>query len=489
MKAIVIGSGIAGLATSVRLALQGYVVEVFEANSYIGGKLAVAEDKGYRFDLGPSLFTMPHYVTELFELAGKRSEDYFTYDKHDTACHYFWEDGTTIKAASKPEEFAREVAQQLHIPEKTLIRYLNKSAYIYRKTGRIFLEKSLHKLNTWLSWDVLTALSTIWSYNLHTSLHGANKSQLHHPKLIQLFDRFATYNGSSPYLTPGIMQIIPHLEHNIGTFFPKEGMVSIPQSVYKLAQDLGVRFHLSTLVEKIIVNDDIAQGVEVAGKRYMADVVVSNMDVVPTYRKLLHNYRAPEKILQYPRSSSALIFYWGIKGSFEQLDLHNILFSNDYKKEFQTIFKYKTLSEDPTVYIHISSKLKPDDAPEGCENWFVMINTPGNTGQDWDVLIAQAREAILKKIKNTLKIDVRPLIETESILDPRSIEQRTRSYQGSLYGAGSNGVFSAFLRHPNFSQNIKNLYFCGGSVHPGGGIPLSLLSAKICSELIEGKGV
>jgi len=369
MKAIVIGSGISGLASAVRLALQGYQVEVFEANSYIGGKLAVAEEKAYRFDLGPSLFTMPQYVTELFEMAGKNPSDYFQYEKHTTACHYFWEDGTVIHAQGDVQAFANEVESKLHIPSKVVVDYLQKSASIYHKTGRIFLEKSLHTLGTWLSWDVLKALSSIAGYNLHTTLHQANKQQLHHPKLIQLFDRFATYNGSSPYLTPGIMQIIPHLEHNVGTFFPTEGMVSIPQSVYRLALDLGVTFQMNALVDKIIVQNDVALGIEIAGSRYMADVVVSNMDVVPTYRKLLLNYKAPEKVLQHPRSSSALIFYWGIKGLFPQLDLHNILFSNNYKVEFNKIFKEKTLYHDPTVYIHISSKLKADDAPEGCENW------------------------------------------------------------------------------------------------------------------------
>jgi phytoene dehydrogenase-like protein len=191
------------------------------------------------------------------------------------------------------------------------------------------------------------------------------------------------------------------------------------------------------------------------------------------------------KILNQERSSSALIFYWGIKRAFPQLDLHNIFFSNDYEKEFHTIFKEDSIIDDTTVYINITSKEESHHAPKGCENWFVMINTPGNKGQDWEALKADAKKAILKKLSRVLKTDISSLIETEEILDPIRIEKDTLSHEGSLYGTSSNSRFAAFLRHPNFSRTIKGLYFCGGSAHPGGGIPLCLLSAKIVDNLID----
>ena len=189
--------------------------------------------------------------------------------------------------------------------------------------------------------------------------------------------------------------------------------------------------------------------------------------------------------MQQERSSSAVIFYWGIRGQFPELDLHNILFSADYRQEFEHLFEKKTLFNDPTVYLNITSKELPTDAPPGCENWFVMINAPGDYGQDWDALVAQARENILAKVSRHLGTDLAPLIESEDVLTPPLIEQRTSSYRGALYGAASNSKFAAFLRHPNFSNKIKHLYCCGGSVHPGGGIPLCLLSAKITAGLIS----
>jgi phytoene dehydrogenase-like protein len=194
--------------------------------------------------------------------------------------------------------------------------------------------------------------------------------------------------------------------------------------------------------------------------------------------------KAPEKILSQERSSSAIIFYWGIRHSFEQLNLHNIFFSKNYQAEFASIFSSHTVADDSTVYVNISSKDELADAPDGCENWFVMVNAPANVGQDWDEIIQRTRKNILSKLSKQLETNLEDFIECESILDPRSIEAKTQSAQGALYGSASNNRYAAFLRHPNFSSQIKNLYFCGGSVHPGGGIPLCLLSAKITAALI-----
>jgi phytoene dehydrogenase-like protein len=179
-----------------------------------------------------------------------------------------------------------------------------------------------------------------------------------------------------------------------------------------------------------------------------------------------------------------VIFYWGVKKTNKELDLHNIFFSKDYKSEFKSIFKDKMVSEDPTIYINITSKEIPLDAPKGCENWYVMINTPPDYGQDWSIIVKNLRSIVIKKLSNQLEVDLEKMIVSEKIITPRIIQKKSKSYMGALYGTSSNNLFSAFLRHPNFSNRVKNLYFCGGSVHPGGGIPLCLLSAKIVDDLI-----
>ena len=486
-KVIVIGSGIAGLAVSIRLALKGYNVQVFEQNSYPGGKLSSFSIKDYRFDAGPSLFTMPHLVTELFKLAGEDVKNYFEFSKKEIACNYFWQDGTSFTAYGERKKFLKEVEKIFDEPQYNVDQYLKKAKKKYDLTSSLFLEQSLHKLKTFISLDTLKALFQLKTFELQKSLHQANTQSFSSPHLIQLFDRYATYNGSDPYQTSGIMTLIQHLESAYGTFVPKKGMVSITESLFGLAKRLGVKFSFETGVKEIKVKLGVVSGIKTNSGSFSSDYVISNMDVFHTYKKLLPNEIPPINRLKQERSSSAVIFYWGIKQSFPDLDLHNIFFSKNYKKEFQAIFKDKTVSEDPTIYINITSKEVVGDAPKGCENWFIMINTPADHGQDWTQIVNRLRSHIITNISKRLNVDLKNLIVCEEVLTPPDIESKTQSYMGALYGASSNDTMAAFLRHPNFSNRIKNLYFCGGSVHPGGGIPLCLLSAKIVDELIPGK--
>jgi phytoene desaturase len=485
LKAIIIGAGIAGIASAIRLRNLGFIVAVYESNSYAGGKLSEFSSQGYRFDKGPSLFTMPQFVEVLFENSNQSIERFFKYKKKKTVCNYFYQNGLKFSAASDVKLFATEASKKFDVQEDEILKYFAKSKQKYELTAPLFLEKSLHKSATYLNKKALNAVLNISKLDINKTLHQYNQSCFKDPKLVQLFDRFATYNGSSPYHTPGIMSMIPHLEQHFGTFFPEGGMYAITKSLVQLAEEIGVSFHYSIPVSQILVEDSRAVGIVANNEKIMAEVVVSNADIVPTYRKLLKNCKAPEKTLNQPRSSSALIFYWGIKAEFPALDLHNIFFSEEYEQEFQAIFNKNEVYKDPTIYINISSKESPLDAPKGCENWFVMINVPGNTGQDWDEIIKTAKTNIISKLNRLLNSDIESLIECETILDPRSIESQTQSYQGALYGASSNNKYAAFLRHPNFKQSIKSLYFCGGSVHPGGGIPLCLLSAKIVADMVK----
>lgn len=482
--AAVIGAGIAGISSGIRLANKGYEVHIFEANSYPGGKLSSFELNGYRFDAGPSLFTLPHLVDELFQISGKNPQDYFEYIRLEEACRYFWDDGVRLTAHANQLDFAKEVEEKLGEPAEHILAHLRDSAVKYDVTEKLFLHRSLHKISTYFNRDALNGYANMHRLDAFTTMNRANERRFKNPRVVQLFNRYATYNGSDPYQTPATMNIIPHLEYNIGAFFPKKGMVDITESLVKLAEDLGVKFHFNTKVEKIETEGNQITGLKFEQKSHFFDLVVSNMDVVNTFRKLLPDAKQPERILRQPKSSSALIFYWGIKKSFSQLGLHNIFFSNDYRTEFEYLFQKKTIYSDPTVYLNITSKHKADDAPEGGENWFILVNAPNNDGQDWDWLIEQTRQAVFKKLSHNLGEVIEALVECEEILDPRSIEFKTSSSQGALYGNSSNNRFAAFLRHANFSREFKNLYFVGGSVHPGGGIPLAILSAKIATDLI-----
>ena len=486
-KAIIIGSGIGGIATALRLRSMNYDVTVFENNNYPGGKLASFDLGPYRFDAGPSLLTMPHFIDELFDLFNENPRDYFNYKKKDISCKYFWDDGTKLNAYSEKSKFINEINKVLGVKESTISTYLLNAKRKYDLTKSMFLEQSLHKLKTYLSKDLLIGLCNVFSFQINKTLNQVNELELKEPHLVQLFNRFATYNGSSPYKTPGMMTLVQHLEQEYGTYVSDKGMNNITKSLYDLALRQGIDFKFNSFVSQILISGKRAIGVSVGEESYCSDIVVSNMDIVPTYRNLLKNHYQPEKTLSQERSSSALIFYWGINKEFKNLDLHNIFFSNDYKKEFQSIFEKKSIFSDPTVYINITSKDVKGDAPDNCENWFVMINSPNDSGQDWDNMIDEVKSNILKKINRLLNIELEDYIEYEKVYTPKTIESNTQSYMGSLYGSSSNNLMSAFLRHPNFSNKILNLYFCGGSVHPGGGIPLCLLSAKIVSQLIKNK--
>jgi phytoene desaturase len=484
-KAIIIGSGVGGLATALRLKAQGLDVVVFENNSYPGGKLSSFNLGQYRFDAGPSLLTMPHYIDELFELFNENPKDYFNYKRKDISCKYFWEDKTVLNAYSDKNKFINEINKVLKVDKNIVTKYLLKAKKKYDLTKNIFLEQSLHKIKTYLSSDLIKGIFNLYIFQINKTLDTVNQDELKEPHLVQLFNRFATYNGSSPFKTPGMMTLIQHLEQEYGTFVSEKGMINISKSIFDLAKRNGVKFEFNKLVNEIVVKNNKVVGVKVNNTVIESDFVVSNMDIVPTYKKLLKKSYQPKKVLNQERSSSALIFYWGIKKTFKNLELHNILFSNNYKKEFDSIFELGTISDDPTVYINITSKDVVSDAPKESENWFVMINSPNDKGQDWSEIIKTVRKNTINKINRTLNTDIESFIEFEKVFSPKTIEKNTQSYLGSLYGSSSNNKMSAFLRHPNFSKHIQNLYFCGGSVHPGGGIPLCLLSAKIVSELIK----
>lgn len=478
----IIGSGVAGLACAVRLASKGHQVSVFEKSNELGGKMGQLESKGYRFDTGPSLFTQPALVDDIIQLV--HPDEKFDYKQVQISCKYFWEDHTVFRAYEDKRLLKKELKKIFPAEANSFLERLKRAEELYELTGDVFIEKPLNKTSTWLSKKVVKALFHLRKFNLNKSMHEVNASDFNNEKLQQLFDRFATYNGSNPYAAPAILNMIPHLELNLGTFYPKGGLRSVPLKLIELGERLGVDYHLNEKVEKIKVENDHVVGLNTKIKEYSFDSIVSNADVYPTYKYLLKDLPAPKKVLEQERSSSGVIFYWGVKKTFPALDLHNIFFSDSYEEEFDAIFNKGVIINDPTIYLNISSKIESEDAPEGCENWFILVNAPANQNQDWSKMIKEVRINVVKKLSRILKVDIGELIETEEVLDPVLIEKKTSSYQGSLYGTSSNNKYAAFMRHTNDHAKIKNLFFCGGSVHPGGGIPLCLNSAKIVSELI-----
>lgn len=483
---MIAGAGIGGLATAIRLVAAGHDVTVIEQNDRPGGKMGELRKEGFRFDTGPSLFTMPEMVDELLALGNNDSGVSFGYKKLSASCRYFFEDGTQINALNDARDFAREINLQTGEPSEHVHKYLEDAAKLYQASAGLFIFNSRNRLFQTALKENPSRLLPLLKVNPLRTMHEENHRRFRSPHVVQLFDRYATYNGSSPYLTPSMLTVIAHLEHNTGAFFPEKGMYSIAQALYQKAIEMGVEFRFRCKVTGVNTRKRQVTEVQTTQGTLPCDALISDIDVNTFYRQAGQNLRRPLSV-RHPRlSSSALIFYWGMNGTFPQLDLHNILFSLQYTEEFTSLFKKKEPFTDPTVYIFVSSKTVNEDAPPGKENWFVMINVPPLVGNDMpEDFIDQARKHIISKIKRVLNIDPSPHILFEEVTTPQTLQDDTGSFKGALYGNSSNSIRSAFLRHPNRSGPYPNLYFTGGSVHPGGGIPLCLASAAIVEKEIE----
>lgn len=478
----IIGAGIGGLALSIRLANQGFKVTIFEKNSYPGGKLSELKMDGFRFDKGPSLFTMPSLIDELTNL--QRSALQFEYQKLDVITNYFYPDGTQLRASANLEEFAEEVHLKLNEKKATVLKHIKRNAFYFKTTEDLFLKQSLHQLRNFINLKTVKGILFSPFLGLFSTMNNKNEKTFANPKTVQLFNRFATYNGSNPYKAPALMNMISHLEFNLGAYLPIKGMHQITTHLVKLAEAANVTIKYNAIVATLEVgSNNRITAIKSNGVSYPFDIVASDVDIHVLYKYLLPKSFTPKKLIQQEKSSSAYVFYWGINKEFKALGLHNILFSDDYKKEFDHLFSKQFPTDDPTIYINITSKYCKDDAPKGCENWFVMVNVPHNKNESINYA-ATIRKNVIDKINMMLKTDIEKHIISESTLSPIDIENQTSSFGGSLYGNSSNNKFAAFLRHANFSSSIKNLYLVGGSVHPGGGIPLCLYSAKIASQII-----
>ena len=485
-KVAVVGGGMGGLATAARLGKMGWSVEVFDLRDGPGGKNYQHPQGDFRFDSGPSLLTMLEVFQELFEFCGGKMENYFTPIPLDPLCHYWFDDGSHISTPGTTEAFIHKFSQAGWASETELKNFFARCKKLHGIAGTIFLEKSLQEVSTFTSKEGLKSILGLPFIDAFRTLHQAHSRAFSDPRMVQLFDRYATYNGSDPYQAPATLDIIPWVESHGGGWGVKEGIHALAQGLYKLGLEMGVKYHFNTPVDRIVSSKGVVQGLVVQGLETSFDLVVSNADVITTY-KLLGDEDAPwsKKYKTLEPSSSGFVYYWGMNKSFSNLGLHNIFFSQDYEKEFTQIFKEKIIPEDPTVYINITSKITPSDAPPGGENWFVLVNTPPHGQQNWKVLGEELKKSIIQRLKKTLGEDLESAIISEGTLSPEDIQNGTGSTFGSLYGLSSNSWNAAFNRHPNRSKRHKGLYFVGGSAHPGGGMPLVLLSARITSQLIS----
>ncbi len=529
-RIIVIGAGIGGLSAAIRLAAQGHRVSVFERQPTVGGKLNQVVMDGFSFDTGPSLITMPHVLQNLFQAAGRRMEDYIDLVPLDITCRYFYRDGLILNAWCDHTRLAAEFSGLNDHDGEALYRFLAYTSRLYQAAADPFLYHSLGSpldvLRSFVRYvfkghdtsvDGMTVQAQDYKALLSLNSHTVNASRISRLRAVlsalspatldqcirgffkdehlhQLFDRYATYNGSSPYQVAAVYSIIPYVELAEGGWYLRGGIYTLASALERLARELGVSIETSSNVRRILVEHGAAQGVVLDdGQVVRSDVVIANSDVVTTHRELLspvvRNERLMHRLEHVEPSCSGFVLLLGVNKQYPQLAHHNIFFSDNYRAEFDDLFVKRIPLQNPTIYVCVTTRTDPSQAPEGHENLFVLVNAPYLTADsNWECEAQVYRNHILDLLASYFQIDlkdVRDHIVCEAIITPEDFKRKYGANRGSIYGLSSNQRMAPFTRPGNRSKEIRNLYFVGGSTHPGGGVPLVMLSGKIVAELVQ----
>lgn len=428
---------------------------------------------------------MPFVLRQVFSDCGRRMEDYLQIRPVDPICHYHWSDGTRFDAFTAPVVLEQEL--RCVFPEDTdaVLSFLHHCARLYDATKEIFLFSPFNGLRELFRPRNARLLPLLPALGITSTVHQSLRRRFASEKLIQLFGRYATYNGSTPYRAPATLNVIPHVELGFGAWYPVGGMSAVARALERLAREIGVEILTGTTVERMEREGDRITGLIANGERHSTDAVISNVDVLWTYRNLLNplGLPTPRNVRNAERSCSGFLMLAAVRGTHPDLAHHNIFFSDDYPGEFRDIFERKLLPRDMTIYLSIASKSDPTLAPEGCENWYILMNAPSSGVEHNDSAAAAAYAAAVWERLATFGLN--PTVEWQSRLTPIDIEQRYNSADGAIYGASSNSIFSAFRRPRNRVSGLSNFYFAGGSTHPGGGVPLVILSGKITAGLVH----
>ena len=488
-RVVVIGAGLGGLASAARLAAAGHDVEVHEAAEDAGGKLGVVERDGFTFDTGPSLLTMPGLLDELFAATGGPADLPVT--PVDPASDLRFADGTRLVLPHDPARVPAALDAALGAGTGAAWQRLHdRSRHLWSLVGRDVLRRPL-MTSALLRMSARPAdLRAVAPWR---TVRGLGRRLLPDPRLRTWLERYATYSGSDPRRTPAVLSVSAFVEQEFGAWWVPGGLRRIVDVLLARCRELGVAVHLGSPVEAVLVDDGRVAGVRVAGGERAADVVVSNADAAVLHERLLPRDAAPRarrRLRRTAPSSAGFVLLLGLSGR-EPGPAHRVLFPADYTAEFDAVFGRRPRPvEDPTVYVHAPDDpaLRPDDDSEG---WFVLVNAPVHDpgrGVDWDAPgLAEAYAEHVLDVLAARGTDVRHRLRFVEIRTPADLERSAGAPGGAIYGTASHGPRAA-LRRPANAGPVSGLYLVGGSAHPGGGIPLVLMSAEIVADLIGPAG-
>jgi len=479
----IIGSGLGGLAAALYLRRFGFAVSVFEKNERTGGKARALWCDRSQFDLGPTVLTMPFILQDLLRTFSSAVDDAIELLPVEPTCRYHWSDGTVFDAFSDADKRREEMLKAFPQDAIAFETFLESAGELYEMTKDVFLFGQFNGVKELLDPSNLRSLSKLPRLGLGTTVHRSLARRFQSPHLVQLLDRYATYTGSSPYKAPATLNVIPFVELAFGAWYPKGGMNTIAETLTAGAHHIGIDIRTGANVRRFVREGNRITSVVVDESVVQTDAVISTVDALWTYRSLLEpvGIRTPRTVRNAERSSSGFLILAVVRGH-SKLAHHNIFFSDDYPNEFRDIFERKRLPRHMTIYVSISSKSDADLAMPGHENWYLLVNAPAGGEAHTDHV---AHEVYAESVWARLReFGLNPEIVSQRLQTPHDIEIRDNSPGGALYGASSNSMFSAFTRPRNRVPGLENLYVAGGSVHPGGGVPLVILSGKIVSQII-----
>ena len=484
---VVIGAGIGGLSAAIGLAARGFRVTVVEKLNRPGGKMGEVQADGFRWDTGPSVLTMRHVYEQLFKAAGRRLSDYLDLLPLDPITRYFWRDGATIDAVADEEAMCENIRRAFGPRDvdgyRRFMRYVRR---LHEVVSNPFLYR--HKPG----WRDLISLplADVLKIDALRTMHQAVSAHFRDPHLVQLFDRFATYNGSSPYRAPATLNVIAHVEMAQGAWYPRGGIFRLAQAWERLATELGVEIRYAEPAQEICIQGSAVAGVRLAnGSVIRARAVVCNVDYTWAQQTLLPE-RNQSRADRLEPSCSGFVLMLGVRGAHPELAHHNILFTGDYRREFDDIFDRRIAPRDPTLYLCITSKTDPEHAPAGHENWFVLVNAPFlSPNFDWsceaDRYAQHIRGLLIANLGRILTLaEAQAMVRVERRFTPLDLQETYGGHRGAIYGFSSNTRTTAFMRPGNRDRAIARLYYAGGSVHPGGGVPLVALSGLAAADCL-----
>jgi phytoene desaturase len=479
--AVIIGGGLGGLAAALRLSVRGWRVTVCEHGKTLGGKMNEWRSEGFRFDTGPSLITMPWIFEELFEDAGERLEDHLTLTPLSPLARYVFANGVQFDYSTNMPSCFQTLNSLEADGEGGFLEYMRLGARIYELSKETFLRRPIGAPP---DAGAMRALRHVPLRNSWGNYQRVVERFFKSAELRQLFGRYPTYVGSSPYQCPATLSIIPYIEFAFGGWYVQGGLYRLVEALSAMLEARGVALRLESTVEAIEHDGERAAGVRLAsGESIAADAVVMNGDAARL--DALLSLDGAADLPAEDRSLSGVVFLIGVKRKLPEFHHHNIYFSADYEREFSELFGERRFPEDPTVYVNIPSRTEPSCAPDGCESLFVMANAPAADAPWGEAETAEVRRRVMTRLRASGFPDLDSEVAVELAITPQWMAQRYCMPGGAIYGANSHGWRRAFMRFPNKHRRIQGVYCATGSAHPGGGTPIVLQSAKIAVELME----